>query len=303
MARRFADLETKLEVFKENFAKQEAANSSFKKDERMFVPKIDETTKSATVILRFIPDPDGIPFVKYIEHSFDYFKGTEKKKYWKHCVNTFGFERGCPLCKKVSEYYKSAFPEDKKLGGERGRKVRYVSNVYVEKNTNDPTTVGKVFIYKFGKKIYEKLNKHTNPKDIDFEDPDFKTFNPHNIYGGARFVLNVKPQGDYPNYDDSKFSAPSVFLFKQGDTEEQTDDKIGEVLEKTYKLSEFIDPKLFPTNEELIAEIGFLIGFGSAPEPKKEQSNMMGESQSDVPFFDEPTPSSHDEDDDFFNNI
>ena len=239
--------------------------------------------------MRFLEDPNGKLVETYNQHSFDYTINNEKKKYWKNCINTFGYDQNCPICKKVSEYYKSPYKEDKDLGGERGRKVNYVSNVYIEENKNAPETVGKVFLYRFGKKIYEKLDNRMYPKDSAFDDPDFKAFTPHDVYEGARFKLKVKSQGEFPNYDDSEFSAQSEFL--GGD-----DDKIGAALEKCFSLDEFIDPTAYPSNETVIKEIGFLIGLGPMPEPSggtftpkdipKTQEKKEEKKEEDIPFFD-----------------
>ena len=129
------------------------------------------------------------------------------KKYWiRNCINTFGYEKDCPVCKKNMEYWNSAFESDKKLASQRKRKLNFVSNILVIKNPANPDDEGKVFLYQYGQKIYDKMKQLMFPSDEDMLDPDFKSFIPFDLEEGADFLLKVKKQGDFPNYDDSKFS-------------------------------------------------------------------------------------------------
>lgn len=115
-------------------------------------------------------------------------------------------------------------------------------------------------------KIHEKLMKPMFPTDQDLQDEDFVQFVPFDLYEGANFKLKIKKQGDFPNYDDSELARQSAVA--GGD-----DDKIAKIMESTHLLSEFLDRKLYPTNEEVIAALGHELNIPLSEvkeEPKKD---------------------------------
>lgn len=244
----------------------------FEKDTRFWRHTADDQGRAAAVI-RFIPDKDGNPFVKYYTHSFDYMVDGVKKYWIRNCINTFGYDKDCPICKKNMEYWNSPFEQDKKLASQRKRKLVFVSNILVVKNPANPDDEGKVFLYQYGQKIYDKMKQLMFPSDEDMLDPDFKSFIPFDLEEGADFLLKVKKQGDFPNYDDSKFSGQKPL----GD-----DKKIDSVMAKTYELNEFMAPEKFPANEETIKTLGSVLGIAAiAPvvetvaKPKKEEKEEL----------------------------
>jgi hypothetical protein len=286
----------------------------FEKDTRFWKPSL-AGDKERSYLIRFMPDPSGITSVKYQDHSFDYYIGETKKKYWKKCINTFGFDKECPICKQSWEYKDSAFENDKKLGGERCRKLHYVSNIYVIKDDYNPENNGKVFLYDYGKSVFDKLNSKSNPTAEDLKDPEFVKFFPSDFFEGADFFLKIKEKGKFPNgnqipnFEESKFLKQSSFL--GGD-----EDKIEAQFDLTVALDEFRDESKYPTNEEVIKQIGFVLGLAPAPpdsKPKNESSSgsagLFGDApEDDIPDFtpDDPSddndapPFDADEDDTFF---
>jgi hypothetical protein len=244
---------------------QEAAKGGFKKDERFWsAPKDEHGNYNSATLIRFLPDPNWTPFIKYYHHSFEYNAptGGEKKKYFKNCASTFGYDRECPICKQSNEYYKSAFEEDKKLSGERCRKLNYVANILVINNPANAEDNGKVFLFKFGKQIMNKIEKVWFPKAEDKAkaaalNKTLPEFNPFDFKKGANFELVTKPQGQgkvvYPSYEDSMFQTQSAI--EGGDV-----DKMGAIFELTSDLNEFLDEKLFPTNAEVIKVVGHILG-------------------------------------------
>jgi hypothetical protein len=248
-------LNINLDKIKTDILKSQTKSKTFEKDTRFWTPTLD-TEKNATVIMRFLPDPDMELWSKYYSHSFDYNVDGNKKWWIRNCLNTFGYDQNCPICKKNMEYWNSAFQSDKDIAGKRKRKETYVANVLIITNKNNPEDEGKVFLFKFGKKIFEKLKRHIVPTAQDLEDPDFVEFNPFHPLEGANFTLKVKPQGDYPNYDDSKCSIPKPLF--AGDEK-----KITKVLGECISLAEFTDLKNYPTNEEVIQKLGNILGLGT----------------------------------------
>jgi hypothetical protein len=272
---------------------QEAAKGGFKKDERFWTaPKDEHGNYNSATLIRFLPDSNWTPFIKYYHHSFEYndAKGGEKKKYFKNCVSTFGYDRECPICKQSNEYYKSAFEEDKKLSGERCRKLNYVANILVINDTSNPENNGKVFLFKFGKQIMNKIDKVWFPKAEDKAkaaalNKTLPEFNPFDFKKGANFELVTKPQGQgkliYPSYEDSMFQTQSPVA---GGKEEA----MGAIFEQTVDLNEFLDEKLYPKNEEVIKIVGHILGeVPAANNASDDDVDIFG--GDDIPDFTAPS--------------
>ncbi len=283
---------------KEKINKEEKdKKKTFEKDQRFWKHIADDQGKAAAVI-RFIPDKNGNPFVKYYSHSFDFMVDGVKKYWIKNCINTFGYEKDCPICKKNMEYWNSAFEQDKKIASQRKRKLNFVSNILVIKNPANPEDEGKVFLYKYGQKIYDKMKQLMFPSDEDMLDPDFKSFVPFDLEEGADFLLKVKKQGDFPNYDDSKFSSQKPL---------GNEKKIEEVMAQTYDLDEFVDIKNFPTNEETIKVLGTILGISSPKSYELIKEETKDDPSDDIdttPFkTDSDTDSDLDDDMNFFKDL
>jgi hypothetical protein len=278
---------------------EKTKKKGFEKDTRFWKHTVDDQGKAAAII-RFIPDTDGNPFVKYYSHSFDYMVDGVKKYWIKNCINTFGYEKECPVCKKNQEYWNSSFEQDKKIASQRKRKLVFVSNILVIKNPANPEDDGKVFLYQYGQKIYEKMKALMFPSAEDLLDEDFKSFVPFDLEVGAEFLLKVKKQGDFPNYDDSKFGNQK----KLG-----TEKEIDKIMEKTYLLEEFMKDDKFPTNEETIKVLGTVLGITQVVEKPKTKvytpAPVVEEVYEDLSVNDAEKTTSDDIDADmeFFNNL
>jgi hypothetical protein len=273
--------------FKFDFGKveEQIKKQDEKKDytDNRFWKLTPDESGNAMAIIRFIPDKNGNPFVKYYAHSFEYNDNGTKKWYIENCVSTFGFDRKCPICEKNQEYWNSAFEKDKEIASIRKRKLFYVANIHVIKNPNNPEQEGSTFLFKFGPKIYEKIKAKWFPSATDLADPDFVQFIPFDLYEGANFKLkginlNTKQnkRGVYPNYDTSEFSPQSKFL--GGD-----DKKIEKVIEETNVLDEFVDESKFPTNDHVKKVLASILG-GTA-QVKEEKDVPSFDSDDDIPDF------------------
>lgn len=124
---------------------KENAKKGYEKDTRFWEPTKDSDGNGFATI-RFLPDQEGNPYVKYYTHSFNFLKNGEKKWWIKNCINTFGYDEECPICKKNQQLYNSAFDSDKQIAGSRKRKLVYVANVLVVKDSGNPENDGKVFL-------------------------------------------------------------------------------------------------------------------------------------------------------------
>ena len=262
-------LETKI---KEDRSKKKGNRDQ---DDRYWKPTKDENGNSLAVI-RFLPSPKSEPFVKTHGHFFNYMVDGQKKWWVKECPSAI--DKTCLVCKKNFEYWESAFESDKDIARARRRSTSFTSNIYVIKDPNNRESEGKVFLYKYGVKIFDKIMRHWMPEDNDLEDPDFEQFVAFDPYDGANFKLKVKKSGDFPNYDDSAFSPTSEFM--DGD-----DKKIDKVLKVVYDLNEFLLPEKYPTEDEQREKLGVLLG---------ETRNASKSDDDDVDFPDDTDSSDGD---------
>ena len=293
--------------------KKADAKKTYQKDARLWKPTVDDKG-NATAVIRFLPDPSFTPFAKYYTHNFDYMvDGT--KKYWiNNCINTFGYDKECPICKKNQEYWNSAFDSDKAIASKRKRKLIFKSNILVIKNPAKPEEEGQVFLYEYGQKIYDKIKDKMFPSDEIKSLGEYDEYVPYDLYEGANFKLVQVKQGDYPNYDKSEFG-------KQGPVGKES--FIEEIMSKVYDLSEFMAEDKFPKNEEVVTKLGVLLGLTAAIKPVQQKRNNLVDDEpedissnmlpvdDDIPFNfgdDEPVTeakeiTSDDEDADFFKNL
>jgi hypothetical protein len=216
----------------------------------------------AMAIIRFLPTTEGDTFIKYYNHTFKYQDGGDKF-YSGNCVSTFGYDRECPICAHVSEYWNTGFEKDIDIARPRKRKLNYVANIYVVKDANNPECEGKTYLYKFGAKIYEKIKAKWFPSANDLSDPDFKQFIAFDLYEGANFKLkgtnlNVKQNksGTYPNYDTSEFSPQSDFI----EYTEKAKLDISTIMAETKPLAEFIDESKYPKNDVVAKRLVAILG-------------------------------------------
>lgn len=303
------------DTVKEDIKKEDdKKDKKFSKDERFWTPTKD-ANGIANAVIRFIPDAEGNPFAKIYNHGFAYQVNGQKKWWIRNCLNTFGYDRDCPICKKNMELWNSAFESDKAIASKRKRKLQYIANIIVIKNPACPEEEGKVFLYKFGAKIYDKIKQKMFPSETDLMDEDFKQFVPFDLYEGADFILAVTKQGEFPNYDNSKFTKQKPLV--GGD-----DKKIGAVMETTHLISPFLAESEFPSNEETLRSLAPVLCLSDEEvaeekpkakkeaKPKEDEPEEISEGSIDISDdSDTPEEKSNDEeeeeDDDlaFFNSL
>ena len=176
-------------------------NSGGSSDERFWSLTVDKSQNGYAVI-RFLPAPDGedLPFVKLYSHAF---QGTGG---WliDSCITTLN--QKCPVCEHNSGLWNSGIDSNKEIARKQKRKLTYISNIYVVKDPANPENEGGVFLYKFGKKIFDKLTAAMQP---EFEDEE--SIDPFDFWKGANFKLKAKNVAGYRNYDSSEFAVPDLF--------------------------------------------------------------------------------------------
>jgi len=226
--------------------KLNSGSGNEKDDERFWKPTLNKKSETGYAIIRFLPAGDGWEdeYVQAFSHAF---QGPGGQWYIEGCPTTIG-GRKCPCCDNNSKDWATGDKQKQNIVRDRKRKLSYYANVYVIKDPDSPENEGTVRIFKFGKKIFEKIDAALRPK---FQD-DTPT-NPFDFWTGADFKIKVLKKDGYWNYDSSEFSSPSSLL--DGD-----DDELREVYNKLHNLTEFVDPERFKSYEELQSRLDKVLG-------------------------------------------
>jgi hypothetical protein len=204
------------------------------KDDRLWKPVMDKSGNGYAVV-RFLPAVEGedMPWAKVWNHAF---QGPTGQWYIENSLTTVG--QNDPVSEMNSAYWNSGVESDKEIARKQKRKLQYFANIYVVEDSANPENEGKVMLYRFGKKIFDKCMEAMQPAFKD-ETP----INPFDFWAGANFKLKLRKVEGYWNYDKSEFSAPSALF--------DDDDKLEEVWKKQYPLSEFTSETNFKSYDEL----------------------------------------------------
>ena len=207
-------------------------------DDRFWKPVVDKAGNGMAVI-RFLPAPEGedMPWVQLFSHSF---QGPTGKWYIENSLTTIN--KKDPVSEYNTQLWNSGIESDKDVARKQKRKLQYISNIYVVKDSSHPENEGKVFLFKYGKKIFDKLNDLMNP---EFEDEN--PVNPFDLWEGANFKLKIRKVEGYQNYDKSEFETPSVLS--------SDDEELERIWKAEHKLSEFVRESNFKSYDELKAKL------------------------------------------------
>ena len=203
-------------------------------DDRLWKPVMDKTGNGFAII-RFLPAPKGeeLPWAKLWTHAF---QGPPGQWYIENSLTTIG--QNDPVSEHNSALWNSGVESDKEIARKQKRKLQYYSNIYVVKDSANPENEGKVFLYRYGKKIFDKIMETMQPA---FEDET--PVNPFDFWEGANFKLKLRKVDGYWNYDKSEFEAPSALF--------DDDDKLEDLWGQEYSLSAFTDTTNFKSYDEL----------------------------------------------------
>ena len=189
------------------------------------------------------PESDNDPsFVRYWDHSF---KGPTGQWYIEKSRTTIGEDD--PVSEYNSKLWNSGDEDKKAIASKQKRNLRYVANILVVKDPAHPENEGKVFMFRYGKKIQDKIEKMMKPE----YDGDEKV-NPFDLWSGVNFRLRIKTVAGFPNYDDSEFDRSQSAIADD-------DDEIEAIWTKRYNLSEIISPETFKSYDELKARFDLVL--------------------------------------------
>lgn len=243
----------------------EEKNHNPSQDDRYWNPTRDKAGNGYAV-LRFLPPPEGndLPWARYWDHAF---KGPTGQWYIEKSLTSIGQQD--PLSELNSKMWNSGVEADKATVRQRKRNLRYVTNVLVLQDPAAPQNEGQVKLYRFGKKIFDKIMDAMQPQF-----PDEAPVNPFDPLSGADFTLKIRKVDGYPNYDASSFKSPSSLF--DGD-----EAAIDGVYSKVHDLNEFSDPNNYKSYDQLKARLATVLGESST----RAAANMV---EDEIPNFDAP---------------
>ena len=229
--KRSSSLDKLLNAVKEESAPQEKKSYV---DERLWKPELDKAGNGYAVI-RFLPAIEGedMPWAKIWNHAF---QGPTGQWYIENSLTTVGQKD--PVSEHNTKLWNTGLESDKEIARKQKRKLQYYSNIYIVSDAKHPENVGKVFLFRYGKKIFDKLMAAMQP-----EFPDESPINPFDFWEGANFRLKIRKVDGYWNYDKSEFEKPSKL--------DEDDSKIEEIWKKQYSLNDFTAATNFKSYEEL----------------------------------------------------
>jgi len=237
------------------------------KDDRFWKPELDQASNGFAVI-RFLPVVEGedIPWARVFSHGF------QGKGGWliENCPTTLG--KKCPICEGNNELWNSGNEDDKTVARDRKRKLSYVSNIMVVSDPKHPENEGKIFLFKYGKKIFDKLMEKIQP-----EFPDDEPINIFDFWQGANFKLKIRKVAGYVNYDKSEFETPSALLGGE-------DAKLEELWKKQYALKEFTAAENFKSYDELKTKMDSVLKGGNDKKAKSAEEMEEMEAEAEARF-------------------
>lgn len=259
-------------------------NSRPSKDDRFWYPDVDKAGNGSAII-RFLPAPEGedVPFVRVFSHAFE---GTGGGWYIENDLSTIGKQDPC------SEYnqklWNSTQDDDapaRKQARVQKRNQNFIANIFVVKDSQHPENDGKVKLFKFGKKIFEKVTAVLDGSEEE------GSLDPFNLWDGANFLIKTKTVKKYRNYDDSKFLDKKPLFDK--------DDDIELTWKQAHSLQKFVAPDQFKSYDELKERLNKVLGLSSSGS-KPDLPKMV---QSTPPWEDSATSNDADSEDAFLNKL
>jgi hypothetical protein len=219
-------------------------------DDRFWQPEVDAAGNGYAVV-RFLDTPavdgeDGLPWVQIWSHGFQGPGGW----YIENSLTTLG--KTDPVSEHNTVLWNSGIEANKEIARKQKRKLTYIANILVVSDAKRPQNEGKVFLFKFGKKIFDKIKEQLEPQFAD-ETP----MNPFDFWKGANFKIKIRNVEGYRNYDKSEFESPAALF--NGD-----DAQIEKVWKSAHSLKDFLKPENFKSYDELKAKLDKVLGAGGA---------------------------------------
>ena len=234
-------------------------------DDTFWKPELDKSVNGYAVV-RFLPTPEGdeMPWVSYFDHGFQGPGGW----YIEKSLTTIG--KKDPVSEYNTSLWNTGIEANKEQARKQKRRLHYVSNIFVVSDPKNPDNEGKVFQYRYGKKIFEMLKEAISPA---FEDES--AINPFDLRGeGANFKIKIRKVDGYWNYDKSEFDSPANLF--------EDEARLENIAMSTKSLSEIISPSKFKSYEELKEKLDRVLGLAGAVANSTAES--IAEDMEEVPW-------------------
>ena len=240
----------------EKLANPEGSNNK-KDDDRLWQPEVDKTGNGYAVI-RFLPPPKGeeLPWVRVWNHGF---QGPTGKWYIENSLTTIG--KPDPVSELNNELWNSGSEANKEVARKQKRRLSYICNVLIVSDPKHPENEGKVKLFKFGKKIFDKIKDVMQPQ---FEDE--APVNPFDFWKGANFKLKIRNVEGYRNYDKSEFDSVSALA--------EDDESIEAVWNSQHSLQAFLAPENFKSYDELKRKLDTVLSGATAAVARAEHMSL-----------------------------
>ena len=268
----------------------QTAEAGSKDDTRFWQPTVDKSGNGMATI-RFLPAPgvdgeDGLPWVRRFDHGFQGPGGW----FIDNCLTTVGEK--CPVCEHNSGLWNSGVEANKDIVRKQKRRLSYLANVYIVSDPAHPENDGTVRLFKFGKKIFDKISEAMNPEFAD-ETP----LNPFDLWEGANFKMKIRNVEGYRNYDKSEFAAPSALSDDEA--------KLESIYNKEHSLKEFVDKKNFKSFDQLKARLDKVLGYEGdiVPATRAEDVELPTSTRVAPVRASAPVASTNDDDLDYFKSL
>ena len=254
----FADLkkQSKLGSLTQKLVKEveKMNNAGSSGDDRLWKLECDKGGNGYAVI-RFLPAPEGedLPFQKLYSHAFQGPGGW----YIENSLTTLSQKD--PMSEYNTMLWNNGTDSGKDQARKQKRKLTYVANIYVVKDPANPSNEGQVMLYKFGKKIFDKITAAMQP---EFEDEE--AIDPFDFWQGANFKLKAKNVAGYRNYDSSEFARQDTLL--------EDDEAMEAIWKKEYSLEDFVAPDQFKSYDELKKRLDYVLGLKGTTKFQDQES-------------------------------
>ena len=222
-------------------------NNFSREDERFWKAELDNSG-SGYAVIRFLPSPENeeMPYVRVFNHGFQGPGGW----YIENSLTTIGQKD--PLAEYNSTLWNSGIEANKEIARKQKRRLTYFSNIYVVEDKANPQNEGKVFLFRYGKKIFDMISSMANPEFEDETQVDV-----FNLWDGANFKLKIRKLDGYSNYDKSEFVTAAPLF--------EDDDKLEAVWKQQHSLEEFVNESNFKSFDELKSRLDVVLGKVETP--------------------------------------
>ena len=217
-------------------------NNFNREDDRFWKAELDKSG-SGYAVIRFLPAPNGedMPYVRVFNHGFQGPGGW----YIENSLTTIGQKD--PLAEYNSTLWNSGIEANKEIARKQKRRLTYFSNIFVVEDKANPQNEGKVFLFRYGKKIFDKISSMSNPEFEDETPTDV-----YNFWEGANFKLKIRKVDGFSNYDKSEFVTPAPIF--------EDDSEMERVWGEEHSLEEFVKESNFKTYDDLKTRLDVVLG-------------------------------------------